>query len=398
MIERQRIDAIDGLRATAIAMVFVYHAWQFAGSPPLALAHGRLALGPWIDRLPAGVDLFMVLSGFCLFWPIAHRPDQSWDWRDFARRRVRRIVPPYYASIVVMSFLPAALTILMRLAHQPARWQPLPSAWQYLTHLTFTHTLFPSTWDGIEGCYWSLALEVQFYIVFPLCVWAFLRIGIWVVVPMTLACLAYRAAVGVFAPHLSWTGSFLWSITFLGRWVEFAAGILAAWIVARRPNLPAGVGWLLLVVVLVTSSLGTTEAAGRMRFVPARELLLSLAFAAASVSVCCSSTHVRRILETRALVFVGTISYSVYVIHQNVAWYMSEFARKLLHVEGGARLALLLAVGLPAIVALAYLFHRAFEKPFLAHNPRSDEGAHTASPPDESSHLPTNQGCMSGMP
>ena len=365
MIERQRIDAIDGLRATAIAMVFLYHAWQDSGSPPLALAHGRLALGPWIDRLPAGVDLFMVLSGFCLFWPIARRPQAPWDWREFARRRMRRIIPPYYCSIALLSVLPAALTMLMRLAHQPARWQPLPSTWQILTHLTFTHSLFPTTWSGIQGCYWSLGLEAEFYIVFPLCVWGFKRIGIWVVVPMTLACLAYRAGVGVFAPHLSWTANFLLTITFMGRWLEFAAGMLAAW-VARRPKLPAGVGWLLLIGGLLSYVLGTTQAAAQVRFIPARELLLSLAFAAVIVSVCCSSTPVRWMLETRAVVFVGTISYSVYCLHQNIAYFMSEFARKLVHLEGGAtRLLLLLGLGMPTILGIAYIFHRAFERPFM---------------------------------
>ena len=365
MIER-RIDAIDGLRAAAIAMVFLYHAWQDAGSPPLLLAHGRVALGPWIDRLPAGVDLFMVLSGFCLFWPIARRPGQAWDWREFARRRVRRIVPPYYASIVVMSFLPAALTILMRLAHQPARWQPLPSAWEYFTHLTFTHSLFPSTWSAIQGCYWSLGLEMQLYLVFPLVVCGFRRIGVWVTLPMILASVVYRAGVGVVSPHLTWTANFLLTVTFLGRWVEFAAGMLAAWIiVARKADLPAGVGWLLLVVAFVTYALGTTETAARARFVPVREMMLAVAFAATIVAVCCTSTPVRWMLETRAVVFVGTISYSAYLTHQNEVYYISEFARKLLHVEGAGRLALLLAVGLPTIVGISYIFHRAFERPFL---------------------------------
>ena len=355
----KRIESIDGLRAIAILMVYLYHVWQFSGSPRLG------GFGHWIDRMPAGVDLFMVLSGFCLFWPIARRPDRPWDWREYARRRIRRIVPPYYASILVMSLLPPLLVIAYRFAHLPANWQPAPSIWQYVTHLTFTHTFFPETWSGIQGCYWTLGLEAQFYLVFPICVWLFQRIGIWVTLPMVASSIAYRIVVGAMGANLTWTGSFLLTITFLGRWMEFAGGMLAAWIVARRAWMSVRMGWALALLAVIWYWLGAMSPAATVQLFPAREILLALAFGTAAVSVCSSNTLIRAILQSRLVVFCGLISYSVYLLHQNIGWYTAEFARRSLHLNGAARLAFMLMPGLPAIVALSYCFHWLFEKPFM---------------------------------
>src|SRR5437870_10025587 len=97
-----RIPEIDGLRALAILMVYVYHAWQFGGTPALAVSlfGSRWNLSDLVEHLTAGVPLFMALSGFCLFWPLCKSAESltSWDWKDYARRRMRRIVPPYYAA------------------------------------------------------------------------------------------------------------------------------------------------------------------------------------------------------------------------------------------------------------------------------------------------------------
>lgn len=207
-----RIPEIDGLRALAMLMVFTYHVWENAESP----RHLIHILGLNIDlfglfyQFPSGVDMFMVLSGFCLFLPICKRQSApvDWDWKEYARRRVLRIVPTYYVAILFSTLLPYALVVLLHLLHQKANWPKYPSALQIVTHFTFTHTLFAETWGGICGAFWSLGLEAQFYLVFPLVIWAYTKYGIRVTGAMVLASVIYRM-VGSKVVDGSWTSQFL---------------------------------------------------------------------------------------------------------------------------------------------------------------------------------------------
>ena len=152
-----RIPAIDGLRALAMLMVFTFHVWEFGGSPSrvVSLAGLPMDLYALVHKFELGVDLFMVLSGFCLFLPLckSDRALWDWDWRNYARRRIRRIVPPYYAAIAYTVFLPVVLVALFRVLHLEANWQPFPPLYQVITHALFVHTLTKGTWGEINGSF-----------------------------------------------------------------------------------------------------------------------------------------------------------------------------------------------------------------------------------------------------
>lgn len=373
---RPRLLAIDGVRALAMLMVYTYHVWQFGGAPALAVGSSGIEIGRAIGELPAGVDLFMVLSGFCLFWPLAWSPSAvtNWSWVDYFKRRTRRIVPPYYAAILFATLLPVALLLLYRALGHPAKWQELPSLWQYVTHLLFIHTLFPETWDGIQGAFWSLGLEVQFYLAFPLVVIAFRRYGIWRTVgAMVTVSVAYRMLIGAFVSGQPWPNPFLFSVFFLGRWMQFAAGMAGAWLVAqssrRGTTLPARTGGLILACAVSVYALAGSRWTDAVPVFPLRDVLLAAAFAAAMVALCATRIPARRVFESRAIVWLGGISYSIFLIHQNTAFYLSELLKKVLHLEGAARFAVLMTIGFACIVAASYVFYRWFEMPFMAAKP-----------------------------
>jgi len=65
-----KIFGVDGVRGIAMLMVFAFHTWEFSGHPPWSL--GTVSLGDIVGRFHLGVDLFIVLSGFCLYWPVAN--------------------------------------------------------------------------------------------------------------------------------------------------------------------------------------------------------------------------------------------------------------------------------------------------------------------------------------
>lgn len=370
-----RIPAIDGLRALASLMVFGFHSYQFAGAPVLMVPFfgTQINMLAFLDAFPAGVDLFMVLSGFCLFWPLCKSAEAlaAWDWRDYAWRRVRRIVPPYYMAIVYTIMLPVVLVALFRMLHMDANWQPLPSLRQFVTHVLFIHTLFPDTWNGITGAFWSLGLEAQFYVAFPFVIFAFRRSKAVVLVGMVLISIIYRVITWNMTADAGFDKQMVTSIFFLGRWMQFAAGMGAAWIVAThwRHGGRLRNGWFgtsLAAVALVLYILATTTLlSGLPKALPMRDLLLSAAFGLGIVAICATHTPLRFIFSNRVSSGIGYFSYSIFLIHQPTAWYMSEMFKKKLHVGGLGDFFLLATVGLVIVCGISYLFFLVFEKPFL---------------------------------
>jgi peptidoglycan/LPS O-acetylase OafA/YrhL len=148
---------IQWLRALAVTMVVVYHFW------PTALPGGYV-----------GVDVFFVISGFLITGGLISRPPGAWrDVLDFWARRIRRLLPA--------AFLVIAATWLAALAFAPA------STWRQTARDGVAAAAYAENWnlwrkstdylagDGLPSVFqhfWSLSIEEQFYVVWPLALWA----------------------------------------------------------------------------------------------------------------------------------------------------------------------------------------------------------------------------------
>lgn len=388
-----RLPGVDGLRALACLMVFLCHAWD--GAWPAAFAGRAIHAPPWTEAIArtfsSGVDLFMLLSGFCLFWPLCKSPEaiQRWQWRDYAYRRIRRIVPPYYMAIFFTLLLPQVLvlgTVIFQLIKtggfadgavitatlRNAHWQPISTPWEILTHLLFIHTLFIETWDKVTGAFWSLGLEMQFYIFFPLLIIAFRRWRIRALIAVIAVSILYRVFSGlrVYPEPEPW----LSTIFFLGRWMQFAIGMLVALIVSdlyrRRVTLSSCSGSLLALAAIglyVLLFSGLIDALPRpLRLIPWRDLFIAVAFGMLLVAATSTHSPVRRLLECRPFDRLGFISYSVFLIHQPTLWYFSELLKKKWGLVGFPHLLLSCTVGLTVVLTIAYGFFLLFERPFLS--------------------------------
>ena len=161
---RVRLGALDGLRGIAIALVLWFHVWELTWlRADLPLGAGRLNFNAIPETGFLGVDLFFFISGFCLFMPYAQaaatggRPPSL---AAFAYRRALKIVPSYVFAIAAMSAL--------GLAHFAS---PAEAAREIALHLLFIHVWFTDSYGSINGVLWSIAVEVQFYVVFTLLAW-----------------------------------------------------------------------------------------------------------------------------------------------------------------------------------------------------------------------------------
>jgi peptidoglycan/LPS O-acetylase OafA/YrhL len=219
-----RLAGVDGLRAFAALWVLLFHIRAFSGAtlPP--------GLDLFVRSGSTGVSLFLVLSGFCLYAPFAGGRLDRFRAGDFFRRRGRRLLPAYYASL---------LAVLAAYIWAGGR-AGLPSlsagelAGQAGTHATLTHQLFPSTFYGLNGAYWSLGLEWELYLTLPLLVIAARRFGIWRTLAVVAALtVSYRLALAAAVAAGAIGGGGVWATVvlpnfFLGRWSEFALGMCAA--------------------------------------------------------------------------------------------------------------------------------------------------------------------------
>jgi peptidoglycan/LPS O-acetylase OafA/YrhL len=160
------IRALDGIRGLAIILVMLHHFEILipASNPAVAAAKLAFSFG-WM-----GVDLFFALSGFLITGILLDSRSAKNYFSAFYARRVLRIFPLYYSVLTVV--LIAAALIRPRPRSLPV------VADQKLYYLYLVNWL--GLWKGPWGAnflahFWSLAVEEQFYLVWPLCVWLLIR-------------------------------------------------------------------------------------------------------------------------------------------------------------------------------------------------------------------------------
>ena len=178
-INSSHIDVLDGIRAAAVLIVVWFHIWQQTWIIPAIETPALSFLGidsinfDWLPRTGyMMVTMMIFLSGFCLYLPYARhnagecpRPSTF----NFYRNRVARIIPSYLFAIIVV-----LIYDIYNCSYTDPGFimkdNPSFMAKDIFSHLTFTFNLFPDVSGNtlLNGVLWTIALEVQFYIIFPL--------------------------------------------------------------------------------------------------------------------------------------------------------------------------------------------------------------------------------------
>jgi peptidoglycan/LPS O-acetylase OafA/YrhL len=157
------IPALDGLRGVAILLVMLHHFTYYRPTAGADLAIGSVVFFFW-----TGVDLFFVLSGFLITGILLDTRNSERYFTSFYARRFLRIFPLYYLvlflAFVVLPKFPALHPMLAGQAELPPQWP----YWLYLTNFFIAGSGWVHGWVDIS---WSLAIEEQFYLVWPLVIW-----------------------------------------------------------------------------------------------------------------------------------------------------------------------------------------------------------------------------------
>jgi len=304
-------------------MVLGYHTWLFSWlTPSLSLFGTALPFDAVARTGYLGVELFFMISGFVLFYPYARRAlgeGSVLPLREFARRRFLKIVPSY-----AIALLATAIVSIPIVASTP---QLLGSV---LNHVFFYQNFFNDKLGTANSVFWSLAIEVQFYLIFPALAWAFVRRPVPVALAMAAIAASYRYAVAgcclQIEPVTRQLPAFL---------DVFACGMAAAyalvWLRARIAE-PARYETLftLLACAAALAGFALLLSANAVAYVPGgkehwllgHRTAFALTGAAFGVASALGLGWWRRIVANPVLVFLSILSYNLYLWHALVLIWM----------------------------------------------------------------------------
>lgn len=303
---RAHIPALDGLRGIAVLLVMVFHfaRWEPVGQLE-TVASTVLRMG-WV-----GVDLFFVLSGFLITGILLDTRGLPGYWRSFLGRRAVRILPLYYA---VCLLIVAAVVAGSGAARAMAPW--------YFFYLPNVYIALRGGMENLLGMghFWSLAVEEQFYLVWPFVVlWAGPRrlgrlcVGM-IATALALRCAMVVAGVDTIVPY----------VLTITRMDSLAVGALLATVarssgglVRLRPYLvPVGA---VAGLVAVGAMLVHPASDGYLQAWPASVGYTANALFFGSLLVAAillpSTSLLGRVTESSVLRFFGKYSYGLYVFH-----------------------------------------------------------------------------------
>ena len=360
--KKNTIKVLDSVRAIAIISVVLFHVSSAAN---LKQAH-------WIDRRiiavifagNAGVTLFFVLSGFLLSLPYIKSLLFDGDWpsiKQFYLRRALRILPGYYLALFLLVILSQPVYL------QPDHWK------QLFLFLIFFMDSSKSTWQLLNGPFWTLAVEWQFYMVLPLLallVRPIVQRGsltrrLWVL----LGCLGVLIGWGMFSRYIGYyfinqhpdqtfglphsVFSAILAVPYgccdyggNGKYLEeFAVGIVVAVCYMMARNSPFEGRWntilrslspwlfiggilSLLLMALWNAkyygdfpSTASEQAAlflNKIFFEVFHELGLAIGYGSFTLAILFAGRFITRVFEWDLFRWVGLISYSVYIWHNPI--------------------------------------------------------------------------------
>jgi peptidoglycan/LPS O-acetylase OafA/YrhL len=356
----RRIPELDGVRGIAILLVLLFH---FAGGTlPDGVVRNVTLIG-W-----SGVDLFFVLSGFLLTGILLDTRESPRYFRSFYARRGLRTLPIYFI------FLFVTLRIALPLAHTKGYFlQSVDSGSEiwYWTLLSNWHSPFEPAAGGPLSHLWSLAIEEQFYLVWPLAV--FLARGVrlaWISLGLVVLSLTLR----LFWPFDPAFPEVMY------RWTPFrmeplVLGALVAW-VARQPALEKKVAraipalfavaaaGLCAVLAIAKDPTNLNPEMIRFGFTPIAVLYAIFVFQAGVAPA--KNGWFSKALRAGWLRSFGKYSYAIYIVHLPLALAAVE-GKEIASAQWGWPHALgSLVGGVSLSFALALLSWELIEKRFLA--------------------------------
>jgi peptidoglycan/LPS O-acetylase OafA/YrhL len=351
-----------GFAAGWVFLVHIHSYWLSNVRPPTFTADG-LAVR-FMGFGGAGVDIFIVLSGVCLTLPLltAEGEVRLMDNHKFFVRRAYRLLPAYFAALVLVMAIELVPSLRPSLVARDL------TGWDLLSHATLTFPLFGQSLGSVNGSMWSIALEATLYLAFPLLLLVFRWRGLPAVLSVSVALGVAWSFFTAWWAGTSWFPTLLPEpeLLFPARWLQFAFGMATAVLITRAPRCLRLGAWGTLLVGLPLGIYGYAKGVGVVSHV-------GWALVGGALLVLLSRVGTRWFTAgpLHWLTRLGVISFSFYLLHQPVLLLTAGLGR----AAGWPPLtttALALFTAGSLTVALAAVFYRFVERPFLVRGSMRD--------------------------
>ncbi|CAB4543149.1 unannotated protein [freshwater metagenome] len=351
------VPALDGIRGVAVLLVFISHFhWILSPDPFLAKVTPWHFINRTFEAGFLGVDIFFVLSGFLITSLLLKERfnNQSGMLSRFYKRRALRLLPALYAVLIVNFFV--------------SRWENFPSdiqwrtTWHALLYLNNWNIVwnFGATQDDL-GYLWSLGIEEQFYIVWPIVMIAIAALKIPPKIAVSLT--ALLAVVVTWHRFDLWNNGVSWLFLYVrtdARVDSLLIGASFAY-VYRHYRVPPKI----LNLLATSSFIGFIYIKYRFGSLPVHPFFFQGGFTVIAVlagtiilAAAEGAWFANRILISRPLTIIGKVSYGLYLWHVPVFFVLGR------HVTSGPKpLRILIGIVIAsAVTSLSWYF---VEKPFL---------------------------------
>jgi peptidoglycan/LPS O-acetylase OafA/YrhL len=332
---------IDGLRALAVVSVVIFHAFAW------------LIPGGY-----AGVDVFFVISGYLITTNILNGLNEStFTIQGFYQRRIRRIFP----ALVTMLALVYAFGWFVLLATEYRQLgKHVGSGASFISNIIlWQESGYFDTSSAVKPLthLWSLGIEEQFYIVWPLLLWAIFKLRLPVLVS-TVVLTAVSFGLGLYALEHDVVGAYY---SPFNRFWELLIGAILAVVMLKRTYGDKATKWQqagsIVGLILIVFTLFSLD--GQSSF-PGWNALAPTVGAALMIGCGPQTLTARRIFSLRAIVWVGLISFPLYLWH----WPLLTFARIISSAMPTAQV----RIGAVVLsVVLSWATYRLIEKPLRFH-------------------------------
>ncbi len=333
----QHIDVLDGVRTFAVGLVVWFHFWQQSWlTPRLPLPSSITDITRYFGVTGINlegfvrygflfVDLLILLSAFCNFYPYARSILLGEPWPDIKRfyfKRAARILPSYYLSLLVMLAVKAGEG---NLALDPFFLK------DFFTHITCISPFFPDTYlsSNFNGVLWTVQVEVLYYILMPWLAKLFRRVpvltcgALWGCGLLSANYILYRheEMIRVLGNHFA---------TFAGC---YANGMLLCMLyISLKRNVIENKYTCMAATLAVfaclfyLSRMMKTLSAGELQIVQlAQRFELSLVFSCFLLALPFAWKGIRFLFANRLMFFGAAISYNLYLWHQYIAVKCKEY-------------------------------------------------------------------------
>lgn len=354
------IKALSGLRIVAAVWVVLFHfrPWLEQVAPGF-----RSALAPVLNCGAQGVDLFFILSGFVLTWNYLDRMGESFSARDtlhFLWLRLARVWPVY---LVTLHLAAGWILFTLYVGHVPSPVADQLNAVSYVRQVLLMQLWVQPFFDGTswDGPAWSISAEWLAYLLFGLLVLVIFRIAratrvrglLWLAIAASLPPTLLLLATGQFYTPWSWLPRIV---------MQFTAGALACAAVRKlqlTDRARRGAGYLSLALLVAVVGILYLLDAHRIAKIYDSSAFVDVLFVPLVVTLAIGVGSLPWLLSTRVMVYLGHISFSLYMVHELVhtAWNWLTAQFDIVFSPSWSAKLIVAGVLAVAVVGAALLYH-----------------------------------------